>query len=330
MNLWKKCFIGGSRQGNKALGILLGATLLFTSFVENLMEAAIGRLKKSIRPLKETLSQYLTFVAVHKVLRGFRPKVSFAFDKGNYTVKTVENWTELEQVLRLRHDVFHREFLNKRLALGMDFDRYDSLGDHLVIVDKETGKIVGTYRLICSEFSKTFYSASEFHLDEFLASPGIKLEMSRACIHKEYRDGVVISLLWRGVVQYVQSVKADFLFGLASIRTMDPVEVGTIYQYLQDNGFLSSEFPISPVPAYQMPGGMVVKESEKDKGKALIPPLLNSYLRAGAKISGVPALDESFECVDFLTILRMRDISKLYDRRYAQSDAARSDTPTNS
>lgn len=287
-------------------------------------------IKESIRPLKETVHQYVTFLAVHKVLRGFRPKVSFSFDKGNYTVKTVENWTELEQVLRLRHEVFHKEFMNKRLALGMDFDRFDSLGDHLVIQDRETGKIVGTYRLICSKFSNSFYSASEFHLDDFFASEGVKLEMSRACIHKDYRDGVVISLLWRGLVQYMQSVKADYLFGLASIRTMDAAEVGSIYQYLVGKNFLSKDFEtIVPVPAYEMPGGMKLEHATEEKGKALIPPLLNSYLRAGAKVCGVPALDESFECVDFLTILRVKDMSKIYDRRY-QADASRQESPANS
>jgi putative hemolysin len=322
--------ISETRQGNKGLGMKAARRVILGCF-KTFEEAALGPFRSSIRPLKETVSQYVTYVAVHKLLRAFRPKVSFAFDKGNYTVKTVENWTELEQVLRLRHEVFHKEFMGKTLALGMDFDRFDSVGDHLVIVDRESGKIVGTYRLICSQFSKSFYSASEFGLDEFLQVPGVKLEMSRACIHKDFRDGVVISLLWRGLIQYVQAVKADYLFGLASIRTMDQNDVGSIYQYLNANGFLSKEFSITAVPSYTMPGGEALATAgSPDNGKALIPPLLNSYLRAGAKVCGLPALDESFECVDFLTVLRMKDISKLYDRRYTAGDSSRQESPANS
>jgi putative hemolysin len=258
-------------------------------------------------------------------LRAFRPKVRVQFEKGSFVVKTVENWGELEQVLRLRHEVFHREFLNKKLPLGLDMDRFDPLGDHLVIVDKESQRIVGTYRLIASTYSKQFYSQSEFALDEFLAQPGVKLEMSRACIHRDFRDGIVIALLWRGLVQYIQAVKANFLFGCASIRSMDTAEVASICQYLRSREFLSDDYHVEPLGHYRMPGlqDAVSRQPLTDvaaaQGKALIPPLLNSYLRAGAKVVGAPALDVSFACVDFLTVLRMDEMSKLFERKYSPS-----------
>lgn len=278
-----------------------------------------------MEPVKQFVSQYTTFLAVYRFLRAFQPKVRLQFEKGSYIIKTVENWSELEQVLRLRHEVFHREFMNKKLPLGMDMDRFDPVGDHLVIVDKESGKIVGTYRLISSAYSQTFYSQSEFALDSFLAIPGTKLELSRACIHRDYRDGMVIALLWRGLVQYIQQVKASYLFGLASIRSMDGAEVGSIYRYLQSKSFMSGEFGIEPVGSYRMPGfydavAKLPADLPEDKGKALIPPLLNSYLRAGAKVYGAPALDVSFQCVDFLTILRMEELSKLFERKYSPTN----------
>ncbi|MCB5295473.1 MAG: hypothetical protein LHW52_02880, partial [Candidatus Cloacimonetes bacterium] len=43
-----------------------------------------------------------------------------------------------------------------------------------------------------------------------------------------------------------------------------------------------------------------------------IPSLLNSYLKAGAKVCGSPALDRSFKCIDFLTLL---DVSELQNNR---------------
>ncbi len=277
---------------------------------------------KPIPRLKEVVSQTLSYVAVHKFLRGFQPKIRVQFDKGGFTVKTVENWAELNQVMRLRHEVFHEEFIGHKLPLGIDFDRYDPLGDHLVIVDKETGKIVGTYRLICSKFSNTFYSASEFSLDAFLQQPGIKLELSRACIHKDYRDGVVIALLWRGLVQYIQASQAAFLFGCASIRSMEVADVRTVYQYLGSKDFLSEEFGINPVGDYQLPGwrNSVGVGQGAEAGKALIPPLLNSYLRAGAKVFGEPALDSAFKCVDLFTVLNMEKLTPLFERRYQTGD----------
>ncbi len=276
------------------------------------------RLRKGRPSLKRVISQYLSYAAVHKFLRSFQPKIRIHFEKGGFTVKTVEGWTELEQVLRLRHEVFHEEFIGQRLPLGLDFDRYDAQGDHLVIIDREAGKIVGTYRLICSRFAQDFYSASEFHLDAFLQQDGVKLELSRACIHKDYRDGVVISLLWRGLVQYIQQSQAAFLFGCASIRSMDVAEVQTLYGYLGAKDFLSNNFGIGPVPAYQMPGWSSPTPSSvgDEAGKHLVPPLLNSYLRAGAKVYGAPALDTAFRCVDLFTVLKMDKITPLFERRY--------------
>ena len=123
-------------------------------------------------------------------------------------------------------------------------------------------------------------------------------------------------------MQYIQQVKANFLFGCASIRSMDTAEVGSIYQYLQAKGFLSSEFQIEPVPSYRMPGfydavNKLAAQDPSDKGRALIPPLLTSYLKAGAKVCGAPALDASFQCVDFLTVLRMEELSRLFERKYS-------------
>jgi putative hemolysin len=186
-------------------------------------------------------------------------------------------------------------------------------------------KIVGTYRLICSRFSKTFYSETEFSLGQFLSRPGVKLELSRACIDRDYRDGMVIALLWRGLVQYSQEVKANMLFGCASIRSMDTLEVANIYHYLNSKSFLSEEHQIQPLPSYVMPGfeasRLEVQQNggNVEEGKSLIPPLLNSYLRAGAKVFGAPALDQSFQCVDLFTVLQLDEMSRLFERRYSTS-----------
>lgn len=279
---------------------------------------------KSLPRLKQTVSQFASYLAAQRFLRSFQPKIRILFEKGNFIIKTVEGWDELEQVMRLRHEVFHCEFIGEPLPLPIDFDRFDPLGDHLVIVDKELGKIVGTYRLICSKFANKFYSASEFHLDRFLQEPGIKLELSRACIHKDYRDGVVIALLWRGLVQYIQQSQAAYLFGCASIRSMEPAEVRTVYEFLAAKDFLSQDFGIGPVPAYEMPGwgSGPIEPKDTESAKALIPPLLNAYLRAGAKVYGQPALDEAFKCVDLFTVLKMNKLTPGFERRYQANEPA--------
>jgi putative hemolysin len=219
--------------------------------------------------------------------------------------------------MRLRYEVFHREFQKKKFPYGLDSDAFDILADHLVIIDPKIGRIVGTYRLISTTYSRSFYSESEFTVANFLQTPGAKLEMSRACIHRNYRKGVVMTLLWRGLVEYVRQVEAKFLFGCASIKTMDPNEVKLVVDYLTAQNHVTEQYGAVPLPAYQMEGE-VSKEYQYNEAaaKLMVPPLLNSYLRAGAKVAPSPALDRDFRCIDFFTVLNMEDLTRSFERKY--------------
>ena len=224
--------------------------------------------------------------------------------------------------MKLRYAVFYREFQNKKFPFGLDIDQFDHLADHLVIVDKRINKIVGTYRLISSAYSNTFYSQSEFENTEFIRSPGLKLELSRACIQKNYRTGAVMNLLWRGIAQYLQDTGSMYLFGCASIRTMDMHETACVYRHLQELGAISNEYNVHPVGEYVMDGfpeyveTLPYNDQVKEIAKGLIPPLFQSYLRMGAHGYGLPALDRDFRCVDFFTVLRVENLKGLYEKKY--------------
>jgi putative hemolysin len=237
-------------------------------------------------------------------------------------VKTVDTWAELGEALKLRYEVFHRELLNKKIPFGSDREAFDPACDHLVIVDRRVDKIVGTYRLLSSSYANAFYSQTEFSLASLLSRPGTKLELSRACIHRDYRDGVVIHLLWRGVAQYIQQVEAKFLFGCASVKTTDERQAGMIFRYLEEKGHVGDEFDVAPLKDFEVSGfrerfsGTPQSEAEAEEAKRMIPPLLYAYLRAGAKIYGAPALDKDFQCFDFLTVLKLESLTKLFERKY--------------
>ena len=249
-------------------------------------------------------------------IREYAPNVSFEFERGDYTVKTVTDGRELEECLKLRFEVFHREYMNKRRTVGVDVDDLDLVCDHLMIREKSTGRAIGTYRLNSSKFTKTFYSAGEFDLGEILAIPGNKLELGRACIDKAYRNGVVIALLWRGIAEYIRQTETAVLFGCASIKTMDPLQIGLLTQHLIEKGFVLNEMHAKPTKKYRVKplrsileyiesNRYVYDASETDK---LVPALFKSYLKAGAMVCGEPALDREFHCIDFLTVLKIDEL----------------------
>ncbi|MDD2331689.1 MAG: GNAT family N-acetyltransferase, partial [Candidatus Cloacimonetes bacterium] len=238
-------------------------------------------------------------------------------------IKTADNNEELQAALKLRHEVFLEELLHRSNKNGIDTDKFDRQCDHLMIIDLRNGLLIGTYRLQSSLHTKNWYTASEFHMKQINKLPGNKLELGRACVHKDYRNGLSIALLWEGIHAYMLASQTKYMFGCSSIKTMDKDEIKSIYYYLKQNGHISDEHRVRPKGKFKVPGmhrfvrknphihGEISFADFKDK----IPSLLHSYLKVGAKVCGVPALDRDFKCIDFLTLLDVENIEKAYTRK---------------
>lgn len=250
-------------------------------------------------------------------LHRFRQKVAVHQSSENFILKTAANPFELRQALQLRHEIFYKELQNKETSDRLDVDELDLLCDHLLILDKKTGRVVGTYRLISSLFSNRFYSEGEFELQEILALPGTKLELGRACIHQDYRNGAIINLLWKGIVEYVKKTNAQYIFGCASVQTTDLVETSRMLGELRERGLSTSEHNVRPTPNYRSELFEVKTETPE---KVELPALIQSYILAGAKFYGDPALDRDFSCYDFFMMLKVSEMSRLFRRRYKLED----------
>jgi putative hemolysin len=284
-----------------------------------------SRVLQKIGSMKTALEKFDSEVRLHHYkIRAFEPNITFQFERGNYIVKTAENGAELEACLKLRFEVFHREYMNKKRTIGVDIDKLDYDCDHLTILDKRENRVIGTYRLNSSLFTDTFYSTGEFQMERLLEMEGNKLELGRACIDKDHRNGVVIALLWRGMIEYISRTNTQLLFGCSSVKTMEPLEIGLITKYLIDEGHLTTEGSVTPTRKYKVKQLAPVLEYlesnpfeyNKEETGAKIPSLFRSYLRAGAKIYGEPALDRDFHCADFLTVLKMEELTALYKGKY--------------
>ena len=106
----------------------------------------------------------------------------------------------------LRYRVFFEEMSAKPSpevrARKRDFDDFDSLCDHLLVIDHDKsdvdGGVVGTYRLL--RRSKVpakvgFYSADEYDISCLDTYPGEIMELGRSCVEAEYRTRPTMQLL---------------------------------------------------------------------------------------------------------------------------------------
>ncbi len=251
-------------------------------------------------------------------LKAFKQKIEFSIRVGNFLVKTASNKGDLKKVLELRHRVFYEEMLNKKRFLRLDVDKFDFIADHIMVIDEKNDKVVGTYRVLCSLFTDKFYSETEFDILSIKLLKGNKIELGRASISKEYRNGVVLLALWKGISNYAKIVEAKYVFGCSSLKTTNLVDIVLAYKYLQTHERKMAK----PLPQYKIKNLEEYMSSlnkaniDIDSLKVFIPPLLQSYIKAGSIICGEPAYDKHFKCADFITLLSVDNLNISFGSKF--------------
>ncbi len=193
---------------------------------------------------------------------------------------------------------------------GLDADRFDAHCDHLLVRHAATGDIVGTYRMLPPHRvarAGGFYAESEFHLTRLLGLHRRMVEVGRACVRADHRNGSVISLLWSGLLRYLVDGGHEFVVGCASIGLGGDMRPAAALCRRLLGAHLSPPdwrvFPRRPLPC----------DPPADTTLAPLPPLLKGYLRLGALICGEPAWDPGFNTADVLLLLPLDRI----DHRHA-------------
>ncbi len=134
-------------------------------------------------------------------------QLDFSFKK--YQIKIIKHpHPLLIKAQQLRQRSFFENSKKK-----IDSDEFDQFCDHLVVIDKSVASdfVVGTYRLLLKEKNekyKRFYSECEFDISNLFKKNISMLEAGRSCVDKNYRDGKIIKLLWRGLAFYIIQKKS--------------------------------------------------------------------------------------------------------------------------
>lgn len=222
---------------------------------------------------------------------------------------------EVKEAQRLRYKVFAEE-MGANLpanAEGLDVDMFDKYCDHLLVRDRESLQVIGTYRALPPHQAKQLgclYSDSEFDLIRLNHLRHKIVEVGRSCVHQDYRSGGVIMALWGGLGQYMQQNGYEIMLGCASVPMGDGGHyAASLNKLLQEKHLSDIEhrvFPRLALPLDSLNSDLTVDP----------PPLVKGYLRLGAKICGEPAWDPDFNTADFLTMLRLSDINPRYAKHF--------------
>ena len=228
----------------------------------------------------------------------------------------------IKEAQALRFRVFAKEMgaKLKTESEGLDYDEVDSYCDHLVVYDNVNKKIVGYTRLLNQDQAErlgSFYSQSEFNLDQVLTLPGRFLEIGRTCVDPDYRGSAVLTTLWSALVQYALEGQFNYLLGCASI-TPGPsgFAVDAVYRNIDAKNIAPSSIQVEPT--IPVPGELRCERDESG-----IPPLLKAYFRFGAVVCGEPCWDEDFNCMDLFMLLPLDQLQERYSKHYMRGYIAR-------
>lgn len=224
------------------------------------------------------------------------------------------NAAEVAEAQRLRYKVFAEEMGAEVAGTdGLDIDGFDEFCDHLLVRESGTHQVIGTYRILSPHRANEaggYYSAGEFDLSRISHLFDRTVEVGRACVHQDYRNGGTITMLWAGLGQYMKKHHYEYMIGCASVPMTDGGHMAaSLYNQLKDDYLSSNEyrvFPLIPLPI----------EALNQNLQAVCPPLIKGYLRLGAEICGEPAWDSYFNTADMLVMLSLSNINSRYAEHF--------------
>lgn len=254
---------------------------------------------------------------------------------GQLDVRLATSEEEVAAAQALRYAIFYDEMgaqpTARHLATGRDIDDYDSVCDHLLVIDHGLDgqpRVVGTYRLLRQSVAmahRGFYSAGEFDLSPLIAHvPAGRqlLELGRSCVAPEYRNNTTITLLWRGIASYLQAHQVSHLFGCASLTGADPEVHAAELSYLYHHHLAQPEMRARALPQHHVEMNRLAATAYDPRlASRALPPLVKGYLRVGASIGDGAFVDRQFNTVDVFVVMPVDRITSRYAERFGANDA---------
>lgn len=230
----------------------------------------------------------------------------------------------------LRYRVFYEEMSAKptpEMAAALrDFDEFDTVADHLQVVDHDLGsgpeRVVGTYRLLRREQAARhgrFYSISEYDISPITSLPDEILELGRSCVDERYRTRRVMELLWRGIATYVFHYDIAIMFGCASLPGTDIETLALPLSYLHHYHKAPPELcPKALADRYVDMNVLPIEAVDRKAGLLAVPPLVKGYLRLGGFVGDGAVIDPQFNTTDVCVVVKTDLVTGRYFKHYAR------------
>jgi putative hemolysin len=252
-----------------------------------------------------------------------------------YTLLLSTDPALIDAAQRLRYDVFTAEpgfalsATRPGIDVGRDVDRFDEYCDHLLVREDSSGELVGCYRMLPPPGAIAaggLYMATEFEVQGLDALRPCLVEMGRAVVREDHRNGGVVLLMWAGILAYLDRCGYDYVTGCVSVPVdgADGIAPGSqirgVRDFVRRRHAAPAEHTVYPYRPVTVQGRVL--DDIDPPSRAGIPPLMRGYLRLGAQVCGDPAHDPDFGVGDFPVLLDKRRADTRYLKRLRSVGAA--------
>jgi putative hemolysin len=252
-------------------------------------------------------------------------------DTPRYTLLLSTDSALIEAAQRLRHDVFTSEpgFGLAGAIDGLDSDRFDEYCDHLIVREDNSGELVGCYRMLPPPGAIAaggLYTATEFNIEGLDTLRPSLVEMGRAVVREDHRNGGVVLLMWAGILAYLDRCGYDYVTGCVSVPvqgSQDEVpgsEIRGVRDFVRRRHAAPAEYTVHPYRPVTVDGRGL--DDIDPPARVSVPALMRGYLRLGAQVCGEPAHDPDFGVGDFPALLDKRRADTRYLKRLRSVGAA--------
>lgn len=250
---------------------------------------------------------------------------------GSLQAKLAVSEAEVEAAQALRYRIFYEEMAARPsqevAALHRDFDEFDAVCDHLLVIDHALGSgpdgVIATYRLIqrgVAENHGTFYSAAEYDIANIVNYPGNILELGRSCVDQRYRNRLTMQLLWRAIAAYVFQHQIVLMFGCASLPGTKPEALALPLSYLYYHHLAPPILRPTALRERRIDMRLLAPADVDPKAAmAEVPPLIKGYLRLGGFIGDGAVIDHEFNTTDVCVIVKTDLVTEKYAQHYART-----------
>ena len=246
----------------------------------------------------------------------------FNVEKFKIRLMDKENKDEIRKVQELRYKYLLKDYNPNLEEGGIDDDGYDEYSDSILVIDTEKGIIAGTYRVATLDTIKDqkFLTEDEYDIKELRDSKERFLELGRAVVHVDYRNGFVIQLLLLAIYHYATEHNCKYYLGLCSFHGVNPEAYSHGFSLLaRDYSF--KKYKITAIgDAFDL---HFVDEDKIDmlRAKQELPALLRMYLRLGHRVCIGGSIDHKFNSCDVLIVLDADEINIKYFNRMMNINA---------